>query len=265
MSYKLLVLDLDDTLLNEDLEISKDNLVAIKEIRSKGVHVILCSGRPLDSMMPYAHQLDVHDDQDYIVSFNGAIINRFDGSPVKYTTIKGNELVDLVMEGRQRYIDVQLYTEGLTVERYTERTKHYEGLTGVPANVVNDLTQVDESIKVLFNHTNKEELEELRKELVSRYKEQYNIFYSKPFYLEVLDKTASKGLAIKYLSERLGVKREEIIAVGDSYNDVSMIEYAGLGIAMQNAPGPIKEIADYITERTNNESIVVEIKDKFFS
>lgn len=263
MSFKLLVFDLDDTLLADDLTISYANKAAIREAKKKGIHVVLCSGRPMDSMMPYAEELDIHSDDDYIVSYNGAIINMFDGTRVLYKPVEGKALNTLIDIGRSLDIDVQLYTDELTVEKHTDRTKHYEGLTGLHAVVVEDLKVFDSSVKVLYNHSNRDELEQLRIDLNEKFPDQFNIFYSKPYYLEVLNKSVSKGLAVKYLADILGIEREEVLAVGDGYNDVSMIEYAGTGVAMRNAPEGVKEIADHITERTNNESVVVEIMEKY--
>lgn len=263
MSYKLLVLDLDDTLLSEDLSISEGNIEAIKNAKAMGLHVVLCSGRPKKAMMTYADKLDIHDDGDYIVSYNGAVINQFDGTRVLYKPIEGEWLGKLVEIGRKHKIATQLYAEDLTVEDYSERTKHYEGLTGFPATVVADLKEVPSSIKVLFNHLEGEELENLRLELLELCGDRFNIFYSKAFYIEVLDKSVSKGLAVEYLAKKLSIKREEIIAVGDGFNDVSMIEYAGLGVAVANAPDGVKAVADYITESNHNESAVLEVYNKF--
>lgn len=263
MDYKLLVLDLDDTLLSQDLTISTDNIEAIRAAKEKGLHVVLCSGRPKKSMLKYADILDIHDAEDYIVSYNGAIINQFDGTEVLYKPIEGQVLHRLIDIGRQAGIDVQLYSEDLTVEKYTDRTKHYESLTGFPATLVEDLKNVTSSIKVLYNHIEGSKLENLRLKLVEEFDDRFNIFYSKPFYIEVLNKAVSKGLAVKYLSELLYISRDEVIAVGDGFNDVSMLEYAGMGIAVKNAPEGVKAVADYVTKRDHNSSAIREVYDRF--
>lgn len=263
MSYKLLVLDLDDTLLSDDLSISEGNIRAIRQAKEKGLHVVLCSGRPMKSMMPAANQLNIHDGEDYIVSYNGAVINQFDGTCILYKQIEGEWLERFIDYGRAANIDVQLYAEDLTVEKYTDRTKHYEGLTGFPANIVNDLKEIKTSIKVLYNHLVAEELEALRVKLVKECGDQFNIFYSKPYYIEVLNKEVSKGLAVEYLARKMSIKREEIIAIGDGFNDLSMIEYAGLGVAVANAPEGVKASANYITKSNNNESAVLEVYNKY--
>lgn len=264
MSYKLLVLDLDDTLINDEREIPKANIEAVQAIEAMGCHVVLCSGRPVASMMKYVDDLGIHADEDYIVSYNGAIIDKIDGTRIHFQPIEGDVLKDLVKIGRKADIDVQLYTEALTVERYTDRTKLYETLTKLPATVIPDLMTVETSVKVLFNHEAGPRLESLRLEIIEKYSDIFNVFYSKPFYVEVLNKKASKGLAVQFLAEELAIKPAEIIAIGDGYNDVSMIEFAGVGVAVANAPDGVKECANYVAIRNNNEGVVEEIYNKYF-
>ena len=263
MEYKLLVLDLDDTILGDDLKISDKNIEAITMAEEKGLHVVLCSGRTMDSMMPYIKAIGIHSDDDYIVSYNGAKINTIGGEEVYCKPIEGSILKDLILIGRRYDIDVQLYTDELLVERFSDRNKLYEKLTGIAAVVINDLTTIQQSTKVLFNHEAGPNLEKLRLELIENYGDIFNIFYSKPFYVEVLDKSVSKGLAIEYLANKMNIDREAIIAVGDGFNDLSMIEYAGLGIAVSNAPDGVKEGADYVTMSSNNESVVWEVVNKY--
>lgn len=94
------------------------------------------------------------------------------------------------------------------------------------------------------------------------FREKYHLVRSTPFYLEILNRDASKGNAVKELSEKLGIKQSEVICIGDQENDVTMLEFAGLGIAMGNAPERIKQLADYTTA-SNNDSGVAKAIQKF--
>ena len=87
---------------------------------------------------------------------------------------------------------------------------------------------------------------------------------SKPFFLEFTEAGVTKGTSLNQLIQKLGIKREEVIAMGDSYNDQAMIEFAGLGVAMGNAPDDIKEIANYVTDTNMNDGVakVVEVRTK---
>ncbi len=264
MKYQLLALDLDDTLLSEDLTISHKNIEAIRAMEAKGIKIILVSGRPFESMVKYIDVLDIHNEEDYIVSFNGALVNKISGEEVFNGIIEGDILHKLIDMGRERNISVQLYNDKLTVEKYTDRTKEYEYLTGMKSHMVEDLKEIPRSIKVLFNHSAGPDLEQFRLDLLEAFGDVFNIFYSKPNYIEVLNKKSSKGLAVAYMAEKLGIKQEAVVAVGDGFNDASMIEYAGVGIAVANAPDGVKEIADYVTTVDHNNSAINEVYEKFF-
>ncbi len=264
MKYQLLALDLDDTLLSEDLTISHKNIEAIRAMEAIGIKIILVSGRPFESMVKYIDVLDIHNEEDYIVSFNGALVNKISGEEVFNGIIEGDILHKLIDMGRERNISVQLYNDKLTVEKYTDRTKEYEYLTGMKSHMVEDLKEIPRSIKVLFNHSAGPDLEQFRLDLLEAFGDVFNIFYSKPNYIEVLNKKSSKGLAVAYMAEKLGIKQEAVVAVGDGFNDASMIEYAGVGIAVANAPDGVKEIADYVTTVDHNNSAINEVYEKFF-
>lgn len=264
MKYQLLALDLDDTLLSEDLTISPENVEAIRTMEAQGVKIILVSGRPFASMVKYIDVLDIHSEEDYIVSFNGALINKISGQEIYSGIIEGDILHQLIDMGRQRNISVQLYNSELMVEKYTDRTENYEYLTGMKSHLVKDLKEIPRSIKVLFNHIAGDDLEQLRLDLVDAFGDIFNIFYSKPNYIEVLNKKSSKGLAVEYMAKQLGIDRAAVVAVGDGFNDTSMLEYAGVGVAVANAPEGVKAVADYVTKVDHNHSAIQEVYEKFF-
>lgn len=263
MTYKLLVLDLDGTLLDSQGEISERNKKALQEIDQKGIGIVLCSGRPVTAMKKYIDALNIHNKDDYIISFNGAMITTIEGDIVYYNQIEGSILKELIQVGRDYNIDVQLYTEDLLVEKYSEKTIMYERTTGMKAIKVKDLKEISKSVKVLFNGEVGEKLENLRLELIRKFGEELNIFYSKPMFIEVLIKEMDKGMAVKFVADRMNISQEEIIAVGDGFNDIAMISYAGMGVAVQNAPGGVKDMSNYVTNRTNDEDAIEEVIEYF--
>ncbi len=262
--YKMLVLDFDDTLLRDDLTIAEKTIHALIEAEKKGIIIVFCSGRPSDSMIQVIKTLDFVHENDYFVAFNGSLIRNLKGDILSYYSIKDDELRKLVDIGRKYKVNVQLYDKDyVIVETYNDRISRYDQLSGLRAKVVDSLDAFNESTKVLYNNNNYEVLEALHNEVQSAFGNQFNIFYSKSEFLEILNSKTNKGIAVEYLAKRNNIRRDEIIAIGDSFNDLEMIEYAGLGVAMKNGREEVKKIANYITEHTNNEDGVAEVIEKF--
>ncbi len=261
--YKLLVLDFDDTLLKSDLSISEQNKMAIRAAKEQGVHVLFCSGRSSESMRPYIEMMDIHDKEDYFVSFNGARIDRVTGETVFNQGIKQpllNELIDLAEEYS---ITLQLYQDHMYASEKNEIIKEYIGLTSSTVEIIDDLHTLSNSTKVLFNCKDIPLLEKIQQIIKEKHDNEVNVFFSKPTYLEVLNKKANKGLAVEYMAKQLNINQSDIIAVGDSFNDSYMIRYAGLGVAVANARAEVKEIADYITKADHDHDAVAEVVNRF--
>lgn len=262
--YKLLVLDFDDTLLTDELTISQENIDAILAAKEKGVYILFCSGRSNDSMKKYIDIMDIHDDHEFFVSFNGARIDTISGENIFVKAIEGPVLSELIDLGEEFGVTTQLYYDNkLIVKEETRLSRKYQGLTHMEHKIMPNIKELPYSTKVLFNCDEIFKLKEMEEIIKEKYSDVVNVFFSKPTYLEVLHPEANKGLAVKYMTERLALKAEEVIAVGDSYNDLFMIEYAGLGVVVQNGRDGVKEKANYITEATNNESAVAEVINKF--
>lgn len=261
--YKMLVLDFDDTLLSEDLTISTSNKEALKKAKELGVHIVFCSGRSDDSMMKYIEDIGIFRDDEYFISYNGAKIDQINGTNVFHRWVEKPILDELIQIGKEFQIDVQLYSDGLVIDQETEYTKRYVELTSCKYRVIDDLHEIENSVKVLYNSNRIEDLNRIKTQIESRFSAELHVFFSKPTYVEVLHCEANKGLAVKELAKILKIRQEEIIAVGDSYNDLYMIEYAGLGVAVANAAGPIRQAADYVTKNDHNHSAIAEVVEKF--
>lgn len=265
MSYKLIAIDMDDTLLNEELEISEENLEAISHAHRKGIKVILCTGRPTDSVVKYLNRYPILRQQDYFIAFNGAVIISVINNNIMFKKEIPKHILDKLIDiGYKENVDIQLYSDkDLYVSRYTERTKSYEKLSGIKSTLITDLKDIESSIKVLYNCWDVIKLENIKTEIETTFKEDLNVFFSKKCYLEVLEKNANKGLALEYISNQLNINPEEVIAIGDSENDLYMINYAGLGVCMKNGRETIKQKAQYITKNDFNNSGVAEVIYKF--
>lgn len=267
MTYKLIALDIDGTLLNSNNQITNTVKDAIKKSKEKGVKVVLCTGRPLKGVQNFLDELNLNEEGDYVTTFNGALVqDTYTGEAISHLTLDYNDLCDLYnlsleIGSRSHFYDTKtVYTCNKDISDYTILESY---LTGTHLNVTS-LNEVPKDIAMskfmMIDHP--EVLDECIKKIPKEYYEKYTIVKSTPFFLEFLNKNANKGAGINLLSQKLGIKQDEIICVGDAGNDKHMIEYAGLGVAMGNATEEIKEIANYVT-LTNDENGVAHVIDKF--
>ena len=252
MEYKLIALDIDGTLLNSSNQITYNVKEAIKKSKEKGVKVVLCTGRPLKGVEDFLEELNLKEEGDYVTTFNGALVqDAYTGKPISHLTLDYNDLCDLYN------LSLKI---GSRSHFYDTKTVY---LTGAHLNVTTlDKVPKDIGMSKFMMIDHPEILDESIKKIPEEYYEKYTIVRSTPFFLEILNKNANKGAGINLLSQRLGIKQDEVICVGDAGNDKHMIEYAGLGVAMGNATDEIKEIANYVT-RTNDEDGVAHVIDKF--
>ncbi len=263
MAIKLIACDLDDTLLSHELKITEENLEAIKKIKEAGVEFILCSGRPKWAMERFISIVDEVIPSNYGVAYNGSTVYNPEHE-IMFSNILEEDVVSRLIDiSRDWDICLQLYEdEEFYVEKYDKYTKEYQKISDMKLVIKENLKDIKWTYKALFNYKSSEKLEDLRKLLLKEFPD-LNIFYSKPEFLEVLSKGSNKGSAVKIVADILGVEREEVLCIGDGLNDLSMIEYAGIGIAMKNGNEELKKAADYISTRTNEESVIVEVYEKF--
>lgn len=262
--YKLLAIDLDDTLLRDDVTIHPDVFKAIEELKER-VEVVISTGRMYRSAVQYAEELQLNGP---VISYNGALVKRAGDGKVLEEHFLQMQLAEEILEfGRIKgiyaniYIDDRLYYLG-----NAKLGEYYSKISRV------SITPLTEEIsgfekpptKLLFIDFDPEIIKNLEIELKARYGGETAITRSKPIFLEVVPPGISKGRALRNLVKSLSISREEVVAIGDSPNDRDMIQWAGLGVAMANAYEEIKEVADYVTRATNNEGGVKEVIDRFF-
>jgi len=265
MTYKMIVLDLDDTLLRADQTISNRNKEALMQAQQEGKKVVLASGRPTLGMVSYADELFLADYESYILSFNGGKIINCHSKKDFFSQTLSVEAVQRLHDISTRenvYIHTYVGDEIITAEENPYTTIESE-LTGLPITVVDSFMDgVTEPVVKVLMVGEPEHLKKVEKKLQAELGEEFSVMRSKPYFLEFTDKGITKGTSIEKLINEFGIKREEVIAVGDSYNDQEMIEFAGLGVAMGNAPDDIKKISDYITDTNENDG-VAKVVEKF--
>ncbi|RLL48280.1 HAD family phosphatase [Oceanobacillus piezotolerans] len=265
MTYKMIVLDLDDTLLREDGSISERTKKALMDAQKMGVKVVLASGRPTFGMQPIAKELSLAEYGSYILSFNGGQIINCQTNDLMFSSTLSIEDVQTLYDVSRRE-DVYIHTyigDEIITDQSNPYTDIESTLTGLPIKLVEDYKEAVSVpvVKVLMVEE-PERIRALEAKLLPELSDKYTILTSKPYFLEFTEKGITKGESLNQLIQSLGIEREEVIAIGDSYNDLTMIEFAGLGVAMGNANEDIKGKADYITDTNMNEG-VAKVVEKF--
>ena len=245
--YKLIAIDMDGTLLQEDKTISNETKEAIAEAQKKGVKVILASGRPLVGMTKYLEELDMLSEEDYVLSFNGSLVqNTKTHEIIKKNTLKGKDLIELYEIAKKVGVNIHAFSNKGCITPKMSKYSLLEGrINDIPVVEMDyrEIKEEEEIIKIMMIDE-PEVLEGAIRKLPKELYEKYTIVKSAPYFLEFLNKYSSKGVGVKALSDHLGIKKEQIICIGDAGNDLDMIKFAGLGVAMGNAFEEVKAAAD---------------------
>lgn len=266
--YKIIACDLDETLLTADKKLSEENIAAIKAATEKGVHFVPTTGRGYRSVRNTLKELGLLDmANEYIISFNGAAITENSGERLlSFDGLSYDIANDLFLRGFNYDVCTHIYTlEKVYVSNYFEDEKVFlKGRMAVEETFEKNLQFVagEKIPKLLYTNTNHDYLLHIRDEMAD-IADELEISFSSNRYIEFNRKNVSKGYGLRKLAELLGVSIEETIAIGDNFNDLTMIEEAGLGISVSNGVKELKERAGFITEADNNHSAVAEVIRKF--
>lgn len=266
MKYKLLVLDVDGTLLNDAKEISKRTLASLLKVQQMGVRIVLASGRPTYGLMPLAKTLELDNYGGFIVSYNGCqIINAQNGEILFERRINPEMLP---------YLEKKARKNGFAIFTYHDDTI----LTNSPGNEhihaeakLNNLKIIKEEefstavdfapCKCMLVSDDEEALTGLEEHWKRRLDGTLDVFRSEPYFLEVVPCGIDKANTLGALLSHLDITREEVIAIGDGVCDVNMLQIAGLGIAMGHSQDSVKVCADYVTA-SNEEDGVAQAVEK---
>ena len=255
--YKLLILDIDGTLTNSQKEITPFTLRTLIDAQKQGLRLVLASGRPTYGIMPLAEQLEMKKYHGFILAFNGGKIIDCDQHEVIYEQTLPDDILPILYRRSTEAGATLLSYNGpkILTEKAEDKYVQYEAFLNKmdiqpTDNFLRDLPRPADKCLAVGNPDLLVWLEEeLKKEIGDR----INIYRSEPFFLELVPKGIDKAASISRLLERINLDRGEVIAMGDGFNDLSMIQYAGLGVAMKNAQPPVKEEADVVTLKTNDE------------
>lgn len=267
MKYKMIVTDLDDTLLTSNGTISEENKQAIIRAQESGIKFVLASGRPTFAMKHLAKELQLDKFGSYIITYNGAMIVDCKGfneiftqnllqedihSLYNFSKENGVEIItyvedDIISETKSEYVDVEVNLTRMNFKK-VDSFKH----------------SIQTSTPKCIMLEEPEYLKKVQDILKENHGDKYSIAISKPFFLEVTKKDVDKGQTLLRLAKDLGIDPTEIIAVGDSYNDVTMLQSVGLPVAVENAKDELKSIAKFITTSNENHGLKTVIEKYIF-
>lgn len=265
MNYKMIVLDLDDTLLKNDGTISRKTKKALIRAQNAGVTVVLASGRPTYAIRKFALELDMANYGGFIISYNGArIIDCQLDTEVFGQNLKMDMLHELYDLSKQHGAYIQTYKDDKIIASETnEYTNIEQQITGMEIVTVKDFKNyIQEDVVKAIILQEPEKLKLIEEELRPIVNNRMYMTISKPFFLEFMNKDVDKSLSVARLCRHLDILSKDVIAIGDSYNDISMITTAGLGVAMKNAVESAKKVAKYITDDNENDG-VAKVINKF--
>ena len=266
MGYEIIVLDLDGTLTNDEKIITPKTKEALMEMQRRGKRVVLASGRPTQGVSHLTNELELNRYEGYVLSYNGGMIIDWKTGETIFSRL-------LPLESNRRIIELAA-ENGVNILTY-------EGDHIITATPEDQYAQLESRV----NHMEIRQVEDMAGHMdfqVPKYLmladgdymasvepkvqealgEGFSVYRSAPFFLEILPMGIDKAKSLARMLEVLGLTRENMIACGDGYNDLSMIQYAGLGVAMANAVPPVLEAADFVT-KSNNEDGIAHVIEKF--
>lgn len=275
----LLALDIDGTLFGEDAVIPPRNIRALVNLRERGISVVLSSGRALVSIRGVAERMFPPQETDYYIAFNGGVVaGNARPDPIWAPTIPPAVVRKIADYAREHEVVLQGYKDPeFIVERDSGTARSYSEGTGMSYRVVQDLArELPAGTPKLLMIAPHEELLRHQERLGALARigggsaregegPRFEMTFSKPHYLEIMPAGVTKGAGLRRLCAHLGIALGDTVAVGDSLNDVEMLQEAGIGVAVANAGEPVKQAADHTTTASAEEAAVAEVIDRFFS
>lgn len=266
MAIKMIAIDIDGTLVNSKKELTVGVKATIAKAKASGIKVVICTGRPYSGVKELLKQLDLDaQDDQYVVCFGGAVVYATGGELINEQPITYNDYVDL--EALARKLNVyfhavspdRLYTANRDIGKYTLHEANLVSL-GISYRSPEEMKNI-KIIKSMFIDE-PEVLDQAIKhqELFEPLKKRLTFTKSAPFYYEANANGVNKGYALKILCRKLGLTADDVMAIGDEANDLSMIEFAKYGVAMGNAIPAVKQAAQSLTADNDHDGVAVAIE-----
>ncbi|WP_437696258.1 sugar-phosphatase [Levilactobacillus brevis] len=251
MTIKLIAIDIDGTLLNEKNELAQETIDAVQAAKAQDIKVVLCTGRPLTGVQPYLDAMGISGDDQYAITFNGSVAQTISGKVLTNHSLTYEDYIDLEAWARKVRAHFQIetpdyiYTANKDISAYTIAESYlvrmlirYREVSETPS----DLT-ISKAMFVDYPQV----IEQVKANMPQDFKDRFSVVQSAPYFIEVMNRRASKGGTLSELVDQLGLTADDVMTLGDQGNDLTMIKYAGLGVAMGNAIDEVKEAAQAVT------------------
>ena len=272
---KVIVMDVDGTLTNSKKIITKKTKETLIEAQNNGILLVLASGRPTSGLIDFAKELEMDKHHGLLVCFNGSKVIDCETNEILFNETMTVEEGQAVLEHLKKFnikpmidkddylyvndvfdCNIQIKNEPFNIIQYDARGGKFK-----LCEKDNLVAFADYPLNKILTAGDPEYLEEHYKEIMEPFKDSLSCMFTAPFYFEFTAKGIDKAKALDTVLTPMGYKREEIIAFGDGHNDISIIKYAGIGIAMDNAVDVLKKVADEITF-SNDEDGIAHILNK---
>ncbi|MBM7711879.1 Cof-type HAD-IIB family hydrolase [Enterococcus xiangfangensis] len=265
---KLIAIDLDGTLLTDAKTISDTNKKILAEAKARGVKIVICTGRPLVAIKDYLAELNLLDANDYSITFNGGLIQTNTGEILGKSAMPLADVKDIYQLLTKLDLPMDVLSDALCFQFETAADypsiypRLNKALTFVPKTI--DALEEDTLYNKVVAAIDAEYLDQQIALIPTEAYERFEIFKTRPNLLEFMPKGVTKAFGLSVLGKHLGIETHEMMALGDEANDLSMIDYAGMGVAMGNATDGVKVAANFITGTNQADGVAYAIQKFVF-
>ena len=265
---KILALDLDGTLFTTEKTVTDANKEALKAVRDKGVKVVITTGRPLKAIGNLLEELDLVNEEDYSITFNGGLVQKNTGLILDKSALALSDVKVIHQELDRIGLPTDILSEGTVYSIPSSDGCHSQYYLANPLLSFIEIDSIEDlSKKIVYNKivtvTDATYLDQQLAKANQDLFRNYESFKSRDIIFEVMPKGINKAFGLNLLCQHLGLEAKNVMAMGDEANDLSMLKWAGLGIAMANATSQAKKVADDVTTLTNDQSGVAQAIHKY--
>ncbi len=260
---KMVATDIDGTILNWDFEFSPEVIECVKKLTKNGIKVVLVTGRMHRAALKLAQKLEL---ETPIVSYQGGLIKEQSGKTLYEKTMDVNRAKEVIKWAKENNVHINLYMDDvLYVENDNIAVKRYTGERYIPYEVCNfdglEIKNVNKILAIDFDDIERVTgwVNYLRQKMPELY-----IVKSTPYFCEISNPEAKKSCAVEFLSNYYGIKKEEILTIGDQNNDIELLKSGGVAVAMGNATDELKKYADFVTDTIDNNGFVKAVEKFVF-